>query len=91
MITAFAGAKAAEGFYVNISWRWGFGTFAIVFPAVAAPLFFVLKYNVRKAEKQGILNKEKSDKSILQKIWHYIIEFDSEYWVLIAYQLMLML
>jgi MFS family permease len=25
IITAFAGPKAAEGFYNNINWRWGFG------------------------------------------------------------------
>ncbi|KAI7884201.1 MFS general substrate transporter [Lichtheimia hyalospora FSU 10163] len=76
IITAFAGAKAAEGFYYDISWRWGFGTFAIVFPVVAAPLYFILKFNLRKAEKQGVLNKESSDRTILQHIWHVIIEFD---------------
>ncbi|KAI9255095.1 major facilitator superfamily domain-containing protein [Phascolomyces articulosus] len=76
IITAFAGAKAAEGFYYDISWRWGYGTFAIVFPVVAAPLFFVLKYNLRKAEKQGIIKKEKSDRTFLQSVWYYFIEFD---------------
>ncbi|CDS04055.1 hypothetical protein LRAMOSA07010 [Lichtheimia ramosa] len=76
IITAFAGAKAAEGFYYDISWRWGFGTFAIVFPVVAAPLFFILKFNLRKAEKQGVLNKVSSDRTIFQHIWHVIKEFD---------------
>ncbi|CDH49602.1 mfs siderophore iron [Lichtheimia corymbifera JMRC:FSU:9682] len=76
IITAFAGAKAAEGFYYDISWRWGFGTFAIVFPVVAAPLYLILKFNLRKAEKQGVLNKQSSDRSIFQRIWHVIIEFD---------------
>lgn len=76
IITAFAGAKAAEGFYYDISWRWGFGTFAIVFPVVAAPLFFILKFNLRKAEKQGVLNKVSSDRTVFQHIWHVIKEFD---------------
>ncbi|KAJ8653435.1 hypothetical protein O0I10_010871 [Lichtheimia ornata] len=76
IITAFAGAKAAEGFYYDISWRWGFGTFAIVFPVVAAPLYLILKFNLRKAEKQGVLNKQSNDRSIFQRIWHVITEFD---------------
>lgn len=78
IITAFAGAKAAEGFYYDISWRWGFGTFAIVFPVVAAPLYLILKFNLRKAEKQGVLNKQSNDRSIFQRIWHVITEFDSK-------------
>ncbi|KAI8882529.1 MFS general substrate transporter [Backusella circina FSU 941] len=76
IITAFAGAKASEGFYYNISWRWGFGTFAIVFPIVAAPLYFILKFNLRKAKKDHVLEEEKDERTLLQKIWHFIIEFD---------------
>ncbi|KAI9274397.1 major facilitator superfamily domain-containing protein [Phascolomyces articulosus] len=76
IITAFAGAKAAEGFYYDISWRWGFGTFAIVFPVVAAPLYFILKFNLRKAKKEGVLHEESSGRTLLQSIWHFIIEFD---------------
>ena len=79
IITAFAGAKASEGFYEYISWRWGFGAFSIIFPVVAAPLYFILKFNLRKAEKQGVLRNEKSDKTILQTIWYYFIEFDGKF------------
>lgn len=78
MITAFAGAKASEDFYYNISWRWGFGCFAIIFPIVAAPLFVLLKVNLHKAEKQGLLGKEKSGRSVLQSIWYYTVQFDGE-------------
>lgn len=80
MITAFAGAKASEGFYNDISWRWGFGVFAIVFPIVAAPLYFILKLNLRKAERQGLLSKEPSDRTIVQSIWYYCVEFDGMLW-----------
>lgn len=76
IITAFAGPKASEGFYTDISWRWGFGAFSIILPAVAAPLFLILKYNLRRAEKQGVLVRRKSDRTILQSIWHYTKEFD---------------
>ncbi|KAI0123171.1 putative transporter [Xylariales sp. AK1849] len=76
MITAFAGSKAAEGFYYNVNWRWGFGCFAIILPIVTVPLYLVLKLNLRKAEKQGILPGESSGRTVLQSIWHGIIEFD---------------
>ncbi|KAH8199553.1 hypothetical protein TruAng_006304 [Truncatella angustata] len=77
IITAFAGAKASEGFYYNISWRWGFGAFSIIFPVVAAPLYFILKSNLKKAEKQGTLVREKSNRTILQSVWYYTVQFDA--------------
>ncbi|KAK5121543.1 hypothetical protein LTR85_005377 [Meristemomyces frigidus] len=77
MITAFAGAKASDDFYYNISWRWGFGCFAIIFPVVAAPLFFVLKFNLRKAQSEGAVARENSGRTLLQSIWYYCREFDA--------------
>jgi MFS family permease len=76
IITAFAGPKAAEDFLAHVNWRWGFGCFAIILPVVAAPLYIMLKVNLRKAQQQGILVREKSGRSVLQSIWHYIVEFD---------------
>lgn len=76
MITAFAGSKAAEGFYEDISWRWGFGAFAIIFPVVASPLFFILKFNVRLAKKLGTLQRESSGRTWMESVWHYVVEFD---------------
>jgi MFS family permease len=78
IITAFAGPKAAEDFLNTINWRWGFGCFAIIFPVVASPLFFVLKYNLRKAQKEGVLGDGNSGRTWMEKIRHYFIEFDSE-------------
>ena len=78
MITAFAGSKAAEAFYNDVSWRWGFGCFAIIVPGVTLPIFAMLKINQRKAEKQGIFVREKSGRTLSQNVWHYIKEFDSK-------------
>lgn len=75
IITAFAGPKSAEGFY-DTNWRWGYGTFAIILPIVAAPLFGVLQYNKLKATRQGLLTKHTSGRSLSQAIWFYIVEFD---------------
>ncbi|CAK7210645.1 hypothetical protein SBRCBS47491_000845 [Sporothrix bragantina] len=76
IITAFAGPKVSDDYYYNISWRWGFGTFCIILPVVALPLFIVLKLNLRKAKRQGMLIREPSGRSLTQNIWHYLVEFD---------------
>ncbi|OQE42259.1 hypothetical protein PENCOP_c004G07009 [Penicillium coprophilum] len=76
IITAFAGPKAAEGFYEDISWRWAFGAFSIIFPIVASPLYFILKSNLRKAHRNGLAVKERSGRTLLQSIWFYTKEFD---------------
>lgn len=78
IITAFAGPKAGEDAYNYLSWRWGFGAFAIIVPIVALPLYFVLKFNTKKARDLGILGHEKSDRTILQSIWYYTVEFDGK-------------
>jgi MFS family permease len=78
IITAFAGSAASEHFY-DFNWRWAFGTFAIVLPVVALPMFALLQYNRRKAAKRGLLpKKEKSGRTFMQSLTHYLIEFDSK-------------
>ncbi|KPM40487.1 Siderophore iron transporter mirB [Neonectria ditissima] len=76
MITAFAGSKAAEGFLLNVSWRWGFGCFAIIIPFVTIPLFLLLKINLRKAEKRGLLVRESTGRTFLQSVKHVLVQFD---------------
>jgi MFS family permease len=82
IITAFAGPKAAEGFYAN-NWRWAFGCFAIVLPVVAAPLYFVLQMNQIRAKRSGLLVKKPSGRTWTQSMIHYAIEFDSKYYAFI--------
>lgn len=79
IITAFAGPKAANDVYYGINWRWGFGIFAIVFPIVAAPLYFILKFNLKKAEQRGTYAAAVSGRSWFETIKYYFVEFDSEY------------
>ncbi|QGA21167.1 hypothetical protein EYB26_008877 [Talaromyces marneffei] len=77
MITAFAGPKVSNDFYYNINWRWGFGCFAIIFPVVAAPLYFVLRRSLKNADRMGLVKREKSGRTLLQSIWYYTLEFDA--------------
>ena len=79
IITAFAGPEAAEDFYEKISWRWGFGAFSIIFPIVAAPLYIVLKIQMRKANKLGLIKHESSGRTLAESISHYIIAFDGKH------------
>jgi MFS family permease len=78
IITAFAGPNVSDKFYYNLSWRWGFGCFAIILPFVAAPLFIILKLHLRKAENRGLLIRERSGRTLLKNIWHYTQEFDGK-------------
>ncbi|KAF2012866.1 putative siderophore-dependent iron transporter [Aaosphaeria arxii CBS 175.79] len=75
MITAFAGSKAAEAFLHNVSWRWGYGCFAIIVPVVCAPMYITLKLNLRKAKRQGFYEEVKNPLT-LQLVWKKIVEFD---------------
>ncbi|KAL5350680.1 hypothetical protein ACLOAV_004249 [Pseudogymnoascus australis] len=76
VITAFAGSKAAEGFYNNVSWQWGIGCWAIIFPCVALPLYYILNRALRKAEREGIITQEKSGRTLPQQVWYVVKEFD---------------
>ncbi|KAF2101793.1 MFS general substrate transporter [Rhizodiscina lignyota] len=75
--TTFAGPAAAQSFLRNSTWRWAFGTYSIVIPVVALPIFSVLLLNQRKAKKLGVLQKERSGRTAFQSIWHYAVEFDA--------------
>ena len=75
IITAFAGPKASDDFH--LSWRWGFGMFAIIFPVVAAPLYFILKHNLKRAQQQGLVAVNRDGRTWYQLVWFYFIEFDS--------------
>lgn len=78
IITAFAGPKVAERFYYEVSWRWGFGAWAIAMPIVALPLYGILKYNLLKAHKEGYRVKRPSGRTVWESIQHWTVEFDCE-------------
>ncbi|CBF83286.1 hypothetical protein AN3160.2 [Aspergillus nidulans FGSC A4] len=62
IITAFAGPKVAKDFYYQVSWRWGFGAWAIATPIIALPLYGMLK--------------RPSGRTVLESIRHWSVEFD---------------
>jgi MFS family permease len=80
MITAFAGSKAAESFLLTVdNWRWGFGIFAIIVPVVCAPLFILLKMQLRKAEQRGLIQEKSRIRFTAQRLWRNVVAFDCEF------------
>lgn len=52
---AFTGPLAAQAFLRDSTWRWGYGAFALLVPAVCAPLIALLAVHARKAKRQGLV------------------------------------
>lgn len=77
LITTFGGSKMMEHFH-ETNWRWAYGVVCILIPVVAAPVYILLEYNKRLAIKQGVYVKIPSQRSPLQALWHYVVEFDCE-------------
>ncbi|KAF9873926.1 siderophore iron transporter mirb [Colletotrichum karsti] len=76
VIVVFAGPRIADLFYTNLNFRWAFGAFAIIMLGVCLPSAGIMFWNQRKAEKAGMLQKLKSDRTHLQGFIHYMIQFD---------------
>ncbi|KAL2812447.1 major facilitator superfamily domain-containing protein [Aspergillus cavernicola] len=75
MITAFAGPKIAERFHES-NWRWAYGIWCILLPAIAVPLLTTLYLGIRKGKKQGLLQKESSGRTWYESIIFHAVEFD---------------
>ncbi|KAL4968093.1 putative siderochrome-iron transporter [Aspergillus stella-maris] len=74
--TAFTGPLAGESFINIATWRWGYGTFAIVNTVAFLPLAIIFKYYQKKAERMGLYHREGSGRTTMQSIYHYMHEFD---------------
>lgn len=76
--TAFTGPLAATAIRKLCGWRWGYGMFCIIQPAVICPLALVFKFYEWKAVKIGVWERQESGRTKMQSILHYIHEFDSK-------------
>lgn len=77
IITVWVGGPLANAFLNGPGWRWGYGVFAIITPAIAAPLYVLFQYNYRKAERLGLMPEHNSGRTFTQSLKHYLIEFDA--------------
>ncbi|KAI8679356.1 hypothetical protein NCS57_00213600 [Fusarium keratoplasticum] len=76
-ITVWVAGPMSEAYLKGPGWRWCFGTFAILLPAVTIPLFGIFAYNHQKAKKQNLLPKTKSGRTVLESLLYYCREFDA--------------
>ncbi|KAI8689598.1 hypothetical protein LRP88_14114 [Fusarium phalaenopsidis] len=76
-ITVWVAGPMSEAYLKGPGWRWCFGTFAILLPAVTIPLFGIFAYNHQKAKKQNLLPKAKSGRTALESLFYYCREFDA--------------
>jgi MFS family permease len=51
--TTWAGPEVGQAIYTNISWRWGYGIWAIILPVCFIPLAVSLFMNQRRAKNLG--------------------------------------
>jgi MFS family permease len=77
IITCWLAGPISSAFLSGAGWRWCFGVFTILVPAVTLPLLGLLIYNYRKAAKQGLIPKQNSQRSPWQSIVYYAKEFDA--------------
>ncbi|POS82300.1 hypothetical protein EPUL_004938, partial [Erysiphe pulchra] len=76
IVTTFAGPRAAAAYLEVSGWPWAYGTFAIVIPAIASPLLYVLYRNEQKARMAGLIPERKVNRNFKKSISYYFYEFD---------------
>ncbi|KAL8904137.1 MAG: hypothetical protein Q9207_003461 [Kuettlingeria erythrocarpa] len=77
MITAWLAGPISAAYLKGSGWRWCFGTFTILIPAVALPLFGLLVKNYYKAKKQGLIPAREGQRTPWQSLLYYCREFDA--------------
>ncbi|KAH6688420.1 siderophore iron transporter mirB [Plectosphaerella plurivora] len=75
--TSFAGPAVAQLFLEHSSWRWGFGTFAIIFPFFGIAMCVHLFVNLRKAKAKNLVPESPlSSRNWRESAVYYVVEFD---------------
>ena len=72
----FAGPAVGEAFLKGSTWRWGYGAYAIIIPAMCAPVIVIFTVQLQRAKKEGNYVKPRSDRTILQSIQYWVVELD---------------
>lgn len=77
IITAFPGPIAAEHVYAS-NWRWGFGAWTIILPAISAPMIILMQRGKRIATENGLLTKRASTRTWMESLKYHMVEFDGK-------------
>jgi MFS family permease len=76
VINTFAGPKLGETYLKHSTWRWGYGSFAILTPVFSLSFCAVFWLMGRRARRAGVEAREMSGRTVFQSIKHWSIEFD---------------
>ncbi|KAH8168662.1 major facilitator superfamily protein [Sarocladium implicatum] len=75
IVTTWMGGPITDSILSGIGWRWGFGIWTIVTPAVVLPLCALFLWNQHKAVKAGLIKPRKTHFS-LTAVKNYAIQVD---------------
>lgn len=77
IITVWITGPLATAFLNGPGWRWCFGLFALITVIVTVPLYVLFQWNYKRAVKAGIITPVKSDRTFMESVKYYAIEFDA--------------
>ncbi|KAJ3522901.1 hypothetical protein NM208_g12670 [Fusarium decemcellulare] len=77
IITTWITGYMTTDFLNGPGFRWGYGVFCIITPAVTLPLFGLFMHYYYKAKHMGLLPERGGNRTWWQSIYHYGREFDA--------------
>lgn len=77
LITCWLAGPISQGYLLGPGWRWAFGMFTILVPAITLPLWGLLMRNYTKARKLGLIPDRSSGRTRLQSFLYYCRQFDA--------------
>lgn len=78
----FVGPAAAEAFLEGSTWRWGYGAFCIIVPAMVMPLIAIFAFQYQNAKRQGLVagpdphGEKAEERTGWQSLKYWLIELD---------------
>ncbi|KAH7013768.1 siderochrome-iron transporter MirB [Ilyonectria destructans] len=74
--TTFAGPKIADLFYTNVNFRWAFGAFLIIQIVFCIPVAIIFLWSKRKAVARGIYPMRVENRTFVESVKYYFVQFD---------------
>lgn len=71
LITCWLAGPVSSAYLKGTGWRWCFGTFAIIIPAITLPLFGLFLQNYYQARKDGLVAQREDRRTAWQNFLHY--------------------
>ncbi|KAK0614914.1 hypothetical protein B0T17DRAFT_592786 [Bombardia bombarda] len=77
IFTTWIGGPISDRFLARggPGWRWGFGIWAIITPAVVLPLILIFLLSTQRAKKQGLIPASRP-RLTLRSVRHFAVQFD---------------